>query len=110
MARFYGEIGFAVNEEVRPGIFEDVIVEYKYRGDVIRYSRGIAQGASVNDDITLGNSIRIVADSYARGHISAMRYIKWQGVLWTIEEIEVVRPRLLLRLGGVYNGPTVGSP
>jgi hypothetical protein len=27
------------------------------------------------------------------------------GTLWTVSDVEVQSPRLLLRLGGVYNGP-----
>lgn len=106
MAKFHGEIGYAAEKiEVRPGIFKDSVVEYSYFGDVIRNARGLEAGTSVNDNVTVSNSISIVADAYAREHIFAMRYIKWQGVLWKIVEVEVVRPRLLLRLGGVYNGP-----
>lgn len=111
MARFCGEIGYADETvEIRPGVFADDIVEYIYRGDVIRNTRGIRDGYGVNDDLTVSNSISIVADAYAREHMFAMRYIRWQGALWKIEEVEVVRPRLLLRLGGVYNGPTAEAP
>lgn len=106
MARFYGEIGYGETVEERPGVWKDnVIVEYPYYGDVILNSRSLEVGTSVNDDISVGNSISIVADAYAREHIFAMRYIKWQGVLWKVEQVTEVRPRLLLRLGGVYNGP-----
>lgn len=107
MARFYGDIGYADGTaEVRPGVWEDVIVEYPAFGDVLLNTRGLEDGQSVNDDITVGNSISIVADAYAREHIFAMRYLKWQGALWKIVKVDVERPRLLLRLGGVYNGPT----
>lgn len=110
MARFYGEVGYAhENVEVRPGVFEDNVVEYSYYGDVVLNSRSLDTGESVNDDISVGNSIRIVADAYAREHIFAMRYIKWQGVLWKILTVTEERPRLLLRLGGVYNGPKAAT-
>lgn len=110
MARFYGKVGYGDTVETGPGVWEDVITEYSYRGDVVRNSRSLVDGQSANDDITVGNSISIVADAYAREHIFAMRYIEWQGALWKIEEVEVVRPRLLLRLGGVYNGPKAIAP
>jgi hypothetical protein len=107
MARFYGDIGYNNGtEEVSPGVWKEVMVEYPSYGDVIRNTRGLDDGVSVNDDISVGNSIRIVADAYAREHFFAMRYLKWQGALWKIVEVEVVHPRLVLRLGGVYNGPT----
>lgn len=108
MARFHGEIGFGDTIENKPGVWVDTIVEYPYYGDVVRNTRGLTTSDSVNDNITVGNSISILADAYAREHMFAMRYIKWQGALWKIDEVEVVRPRLLLRLGGVYNGPKAG--
>lgn len=110
MARFYGEIGYGEAVETNPGVYADNIIEYPYYGDVVRNSRALENGQSVNDDISVGNSISILADAYAREHMFAMRYIKWQGALWKILEVEVVHPRLLLRLGGVYNGPKASPP
>lgn len=105
MAKFFGEIGFGLSEETSPGVWEDVITEKSYSGDVIRNARQLEDGMSVNADISVGNSISIVADAYASENFFAMRYIKWAGALWTVQSVEVQRPRLILRLGGVYNGP-----
>lgn len=106
MAKFQGVIGFGINTEVRPGIHQDVITERNYYGDVIRNTVARNEADKVNKDLTVGNSISIVADAYAGTHFFAMRYIGWAGVLWSISEVEVQSPRLILRLGGVYNGPT----
>jgi hypothetical protein len=35
-----------------------------------------------------------------------MKYITYEGVRWCISSIQVQRPRLIISLGGVYNGPT----
>lgn len=105
MAKFFGEIGFGLSEETSPGVWDDVITEKPYFGDVIRNSRQLEDGNSVNTDISVGNSISIVADAYASENFFAMRYIKWAGTLWTVQSVVVERPRLILRLGGVYNGP-----
>ena len=67
-------------------------------------------GESVNNDLSVGNSISIVADAFANEHFFAVRYVEWAGTLWTISEVEVQAPRLLLRLGGVYNGPKPEAP
>jgi hypothetical protein len=106
MAKFYGEIGYGVTEEVRPGVYQDVITEYKYYGDVIRNTRRLENGDKVNNDLSVGNSISVVADAYANQNFFAIRYVRWAGALWTVSEVEVQSPRLILRLGGVYNGPT----
>lgn len=105
MAKFYDVIGYGEATETAPGVWEDVITEIPYYGDVIRNTRGLEDGQSVNNDLTVGNSISILADAYAQEHFFAMRYIKWAGTLWTISNVEVKSPRLILRLGGVYNGP-----
>lgn len=106
MAKFFGTIGYGISTETAPGVWEDIVTEKQYYGDVVRNSRGVREGEKVNLDLTVGNSISIVADAYATEHFFAMRYIRWSGALWTVEDIVVERPRLLLRLGGVYNGPT----
>jgi hypothetical protein len=106
MAKFYGEVGYGESVEKSDGVWVDDIVEYHYYGDVIRNTRKLQEGQSVNNDLSVNNSISIVADAYANEHFFAIRYIKWAGTLWTVSEVEVQSPRLILRLGGVYNGPT----
>jgi len=108
MAKYYGEIGYGESVETASGsgVYVDVITEVAYYGDVIRNSRRLESGESLNDDISVGNSISIVADEYANSHFFAIRYIRWQGVLWTVTKVEVRSPRLILDLGSVYNGPT----
>lgn len=106
MAKFFGNIGFGSTVESSPGVYRDVLVEYPYYGDVLRNSRQLDNGTKVNNDISVGNSISIVADAYANTHFFAMRYVKWAGVLWIVSKVDVQSPRLILDLGGVYNGST----
>lgn len=113
MAKFYGEVGYAegtVEDPANSGIWVDNIVEYNYYGDVIRNTRRLDEGPGLNKDISVNNSISIVADAYANEHFFAIRYIRWAGTLWTVSDVEVQSPRLILRLGGVYNGPTAEPP
>lgn len=106
MARFYGRIGYGIPVESAPGVWVDSIVERFYFGDVIRNARNLREGENVNPEISVENSISVVADAYANDHFFAIRYVEWAGVLWTVTSVEVQRPRLLLRLGEVYNGNT----
>lgn len=107
MARFHGKIGYAEESvEVKPGIWKESMVEYEYTGHIVRNSRRLQEGDEINSDISVGNSISILADAYANEHFFAMRYVEWAGTLWIVSDVEVQRPRLLLRLGGVYHGPT----
>ena len=104
MAKFFGKIGYGFSTETSPGVWKDVIIEQPYFGSVLRNSRGLREGEKVNDDLTVGNSISIVADAYANEHFFAIRYVEWAGTLWKIDDVVVESPRLILRLGGVYNG------
>jgi hypothetical protein len=106
MARFFGRVGYGETVESAPGVWVDEIVEYSYYGDVIRNARNLQEGEHLNKDLSVQNSISIVADQYANEHFFAIRYVEWAGTLWTISSVEVQSPRLLLRLGEVYNGPT----
>ena len=108
MARFYGAVGYgdSVEEPALSGIWIDTITEYSYYGDVIRNTRKLDKGETLNEDISVGNSISILADQYAIEHFFAIRYVNWAGVLWTVTNVEVRSPRLVLSLGSVYNGPT----
>jgi len=104
MAKFYGVIGYAVTEETEPGIYEERIIEKEHFGDVIRNTRRLSNAAKVNDDITISNQISIVADPFANNNFHSMRYVSFMGSKWKVTEVEVQYPRLILTLGGVYNG------
>jgi hypothetical protein len=106
MARFRGVVGYGESAETSPGVFEESITTRTYSGDVIRDARNLQEREQVLDDISVQNSISIVADPYANEHFHAIRYVEWAGSLWKVTSVEVQRPRLLLRLGGIYNGPT----
>jgi len=106
MAKFYGAVGYASSVETAPGVWTDAITERNYYGDVLRNSRTLQEGQTVNDGLSANNSISIIADAYASENFFAIRYVSWSGTLWVVNTVEVQRPRLLLRLGGVYNGPT----
>jgi len=111
MARFYGEVGYGTSVETPPdsGVWVSKIVEIAYMGNVIQTTlrmQSVDSIISVNDDLSVSNSISIVADPYALENFSNIKYVRWSGVLWKVKSIEVQRPRLILYLGSVYNGPT----
>lgn len=106
MSKWYGNIGFVdgVNENV-PGVHTENITELPYFGDVIKNTRQLQNVNLRNDSINVSNQISIVADPYADVHIHDMRYVVFQGAKWEISNVDVSeRPRLLLSLGGLWNG------
>lgn len=106
--RFFGVVGYGETVMSAPGVYSDSITERPYYGDILRNSRQLREGEHLNNDLTVSNSISIVADAYANDHFFAIRFVEWAGTLWKVEDVTVQSPRLVLRLGGVYNGPRAG--
>ena len=105
MARYYGVVGFSNPTEVSPGIWEDVITERSYFGTVTKDVAKWKASENLHNDFSVANVIDILADGYAFDNISAIRYIHWSGADWSIADVEISRPRLTIRLGGLYHGP-----
>ena len=109
MARFHGAVGFLRTEEQdpenHPGVWIEVLAERTYYGDVLQNSRRWDQNGTLNESLVINNRISIVADSFANENIGAMRYVKLNGELWKITNVEVQRPRLILTIGGLYHEP-----
>lgn len=105
--RYYGKIAFRSTVEEIPGIWEEKIVERPYYGEVLRQYRTLrTESKEVVDDISLRNQISIVADQFAYNHFQDMIYVEFMGTNWKAADIEVLMPRLLITLGGEYNGDT----
>jgi hypothetical protein len=106
--RFSGTVGFAISTETSPGVWQDVVTERPYFGNVTRSARRLEPVSQVppetNAGVSLENSISIVADADAYEHITDIRYVKWRGGYWQITNVEVSRPRLVLTIGGVWVG------
>ncbi len=105
MAKWCGVIGYAETKETEPGLWEEQITERSYYGDLTRNTRKLQTSASVNDDIGIANELSVVSDPYAIQNFFAMRYAAFMGAKWKITNVEVQYPRLILTLGGIYNGP-----
>lgn len=104
MAKFYGKVAFAITSETKPGVYKESIVARNYFGDMIRNSRRLESSDQVNDNINISNEISIVADPYAYENFHAIRYVEFMGAKWKVKTVDVQRPRLVLSLGGLYNG------
>jgi hypothetical protein len=108
MARFFGKVGFGQDGNKGDGVYETVITELEYSGDVVRNYRRQENGEKVNNDLSTSTLISVVSDTYANNHFFAIRYVEWAGTLWEVTSVDQESPRLLLQLGGVYNGQTPG--
>lgn len=111
MSKFSGKIGYADTFEKRPGVWVDGIIEKHHYGDILRNTNRWSETTDqTNDDLNINNQISLVADPYATQNFHKMKYVEFMGALWKITNVEVAYPRLLITMGGVYNGPTATTP
>ena len=105
MAKWYGKIGYAEMVEITPGEWDEKINERSYYGDLER-NRSAFQNSSdrTNKNVNISNQISILADPYAKQNFHAMRYAEFMDAKWSITNVEASYPRLILTLGGVWNG------
>ncbi len=111
MARFSGTIGFLktveTDPENHPGVWNEVLTERRYYGDVLSNSRRWDQNgsSSLNDNLVINNRISVVADRFARANLGAMKFVRWLGDTWEITNAEIQYPRVILTIGGQYHEP-----
>ena len=108
MARFHGKVGYgtSVEEPSGSGNWVDRVFEFPYSGNVLRESKREEGSSHLNQDISVGSRVSILADQYAVDNFHKIKYVCWMGALWTVTSVEYKRPRLILSLGSIYNGPT----
>lgn len=106
MTKFVGFVGFATQVETAPGVWVDQIIERRYRGEILQVLTSWEANETLNDELTIRNRISVLADSYMNTNLGVMKYIYFNGTRWKITSMETKRPRIILSLGGVYNGPT----
>ena len=106
MDKYHGYIGFAETVETAPDVCEEQIIEREAQGDILKVSRRLVGANQLNDNVTVSNKISILADPFAYQNFHQIRYITWMGAKWKVTVVDVSYPRLILEIGGVYNGKT----
>lgn len=106
MAKCSIKIGYIKTEEIQRGVWSDgAPIERTHYGDTISNRNKMQQAPdSTNINITLMNNISIIADTFATENFGHMKYAVVKGVKWRITSVEIQYPRLILMIGGLYNG------
>lgn len=105
MARWFGKVGYSETVETKPGVWTPQDTVCEYFGDVKRDStRWNGSSESTNDNLTVNVQISIVADPFAIEHFSSIKWIEYMGAKWKITNAEPQLPRIILTLGGIWNG------
>lgn len=101
--RYCGKLGFADEvEETAPSVFTEKMTERTYYGDVLEFGRQM----QVGDKVKVGNQLSVLADPFANDHLYDLRYAVFMGQKWQVTSVKVQYPRLILTLGGLWNGST----
>ncbi|HSQ89983.1 DUF7253 family protein [Romboutsia sp.] len=104
MAKFAGKIGFSNTIETSPGVWSNEVIEKTYVGDVLKTSLRYQNDLQINDNVILSERISIIADIFVNNNIQNIKYVIHMGAKWAVTEFDVRYPRIILTLGGVYNG------
>ena len=109
MAKFYDVVGFAISKETAPDIWKDEIVEHSYYGDVQKNTRRWQGSETLNDNLEANLTVSIVADAFASENFQQIKYVRYMGSYWKVPLAEPQYPRIILTIGGVYNGDTAST-
>lgn len=108
MAKFHGIIGF-VDSKRQNGVYKYDVTEKVYYGDVLQNHRKWDSAEQVNDNLDISNRISIIANDFMKKNIGFMKYAEFMGTMWEIKSFDIAYPRVILLLGGVYNGPQAST-
>lgn len=104
MAKFSGLVGYITQSEISPGVWSSVENSIMMKGDVIRQSSNTQNDDKVNSDITLSHRVSLIGDAYSFGNYYNIKWVDIRGAKWEVESVEIQRPRLIVTLGGIWNG------
>lgn len=104
MAKYADYIGYAITKETSPGVWTEHYTEQLMCGDLLSDTYSRRSDTKVNDDITMSNRISVIAHPEQVMNAMNIRYARYMGMVLKVTSIDVKSPRLILTLGGVYNG------
>lgn len=103
--KWYGQVGYIKHVQSAPSVWTNEETIREYYGDVFRNSnQWSANSDSTNDDFTANHQISIVADPYACSNCHLIKWVEFMGARLKVKSFEVKPPRLVLTVGGVWNG------
>jgi hypothetical protein len=104
MSRFAGLVGYVTQEETSPGVWSPVNDSKMMRGDIIRQGLTSSDNGKVNGDISLNHRVSLMGDKYAFDNCYYIKWVEINSLKWEVTSVELQRPRIILTLGGLWNG------
>ena len=105
MTRYLGLLGVKEPSiEVRPGVYKSGINEKLVSGFLI--TRHIRYSAlEIQQQTPSANQIlSIIPPQGVVLNFETVAYITYQGLKWSVSAVKYAPPRVLMTLGGIYNG------
>ena len=94
MSKWFGKLGFVETKETELSVHSEIVTERDCYGDLTRNTRRNQSSDKVNDDISLANTLSVIADPY----------VTLYGGKWKVTDASVEYPRIVLTLGGLWHG------
>ena len=101
--RFSGNIGIARGpQETSAGIYQEQFDEIDVKGTMRRSSARWPNMKS--NEVRAKHILSIIPPESSTVDINEVVYVWWKGRRWSVIDIGAEPPRILLSLGGLYNG------
>ncbi len=105
--KYYGNIGFVISKEkiidgTPTSVWEKEITVKPYYGELADPVNRWSTGSGVNDDVNFSAKLSIVGNPFAFDNFHSIKFAEYKGIRWKVTSVEVMRPRLILTLGGEY--------
>lgn len=98
-------LGFSTSAEVEsaPGVWSRQATEQRYKADLLTYNKQFDSGAGVIDGVEFRNRYSIVMKDDKQLYAD-LKYVKIGQVKWKVTALEFLPPRIIITVGGIYNG------
>ena len=106
MNRFSGKVGYMIQKEDpnQLGCWYTEIVVKSHSGNILTNQQRNYDAGKVNDDVVITNKFSIIANPFASKNYHNAKYVEYRGTKWEVSTVEYAYPRIILSVGGVYNG------
>jgi hypothetical protein len=106
MAKYFGKIGFVETVDTGNGVWKKKTTERDYFGEVLRNTSRQQSSDTVNGKFNISNKISVIMDPWLQENLRSLSYLCYMGIKWQVTDVEVQYPRMIITIGGEYNGQT----
>lgn len=102
---YSGKLGMSEQQEVAPGVWEEVITEHDVVGRIEQRREALGEGGEVLPRITTTTSVTLLARGLGYRSSAGILYLTYGGVRLVATSIVSEHPKIVIYLGEEYHGP-----